>query len=224
MAEALVDGIGSGYFAQVNNANQLHTFVDNSVGSAVPINIYNSFTNGSVIGPAAIDDSTFSFQTIPYEHHEIHNGTHYFVKTFVENTGGADTSNFFGFTSPNGSVWMHAKALLAPDTDVQIEIFEGADFSGGTPITAQKNNRNATREALSVQVAEPTVITSGTPFWVARNGGGRNPVGVAPGFNYEIVALSGTNYLFKLTKKTAADTIVDIDFFWYEHADKITRF
>jgi hypothetical protein len=41
---------------------------------------------------------------------------------------------------------------------------------------------------------------------------------VAPGFNYTIIAKRNTTYAFKITKKTANDVIVDVDFWWFEHA------
>ena len=64
--------------------------------------------------------------------------------------------------------------------------------------------------------ASPTINDAGTTIWAARNGGGRNPVGVATGLNYEIIAKNNVTYCFVIEKETVSDTVVDIDFFWYE--------
>jgi hypothetical protein len=148
---------------------------------------------------------------------EIHEGKNYFVKTYVTNTIGLGITTYFAFTTPSTTKRIHAKALLAPDVDYTIEIQEGATITGGTTVVGVNNDRDSTNTASLIPVANPTVSTAGTVIWSARNGGGRNPVGVAPGLNYEIVAKTNTTYVFKLLKNINQAGVVDIDFFWSEH-------
>ena len=166
------------------------------------------------------DASTHALLTIKNGHFETHEGDHYFVKTFLADAGGAASTTHFSFTTPDSEVQIHAKALLAPDADYQIDIQEGAVVSGGTPVTGMNNDRNSENVALLQPVASPSVDTPGDVIWSARNGGGKNPVGVAPGLNYEIIAKRNTTYVFELVKQGATSAVVDIDFWWYEHTPK----
>ena len=163
-----------------------------------------------------IEDDYLKTISIDREHYEIHEGEHFFVKTWIENTGAVNTNNTFAFTTPVNTKEIHAKALLSPDSDVVISIFENATITGGVNVPPQANNRISSEAPHLQPVAEPTVTNYGNLMWAARNGGGKNPVGVAPGLNYEIIARQNTTYVFTIQKKTTADTIVDIDFFWYE--------
>jgi len=173
-----------------------------------------------VAGRDGIDGSTNSLQVVSYDHHEIHTGDHYFIKTWVEDTGASGNATFFAFTTPDSTKWIHAKALIAPDVDFTITIYEDGDITGGTPIPAINNNRNSSNTAGLVAVGSPTVNAKGRAIWAARNGGGRNAVGVAPAIGYEIIAKQNSTYIFELIKNTTADGVLDIDFFWYEHTDK----
>lgn len=164
-----------------------------------------------------LNDGMLAVVNIDYEHFETHEGDHYFIKTYDLNTGGASSATYFGFTTPEtNDTRIHARVWLAPDADTLITIYEGADIEGGVPVPGINNDRDSANVALLVPVAAPTVNELGDAIWVSRNGGGREPVGVTPGNNYEIIAKTNTSYVFELEKQTTADTIVNIDFWWYE--------
>lgn len=174
-----------------------------------------------------LDPLTRATKVIPYPHSEMHSKSHFFIKTFLEDTGGDNNVTYFGFTTPAESVTkkeIHAKAILVPDVDFEVEIFEGGTYTGGTPIVGKNNYRRYQSShppflAAALLVAGD-ISAIGDSMWSARNGGGRNPLGVATSLNYEIIADYDTQYIFKLTKHVATAGIVDIDFFWYEHAPK----
>lgn len=174
---------------------------------------------GSTDKTARVDSATHALETVDYAHHEMHGGSHYFIKTFLADTGGAGSTSYFAFTTPNTTKWVHAKALLAPDVDTEINIYEDATISGGTPVPGINNNRNSGNTAGLVAVSAPTVSVAGNKIWAARTGGSRNTVGVAPGSNYEIIAKQNSTYVFEIIKRTTADLVIDIDFYWYEHTD-----
>jgi hypothetical protein len=167
-----------------------------------------------VVGP--IDEVSSSLTTISHEHHEMHDGHHYFIKTYITNTGGAATSDYFSFTAPDTLDRIHARVGISPDVDFTVQIHEDATVSGGTPVPAQNCDRNSANAAVLAAVAAPTIDVSGNLIWDARNGGGKDPVGVAPGLNYEIIAKQASTYVFKITKNIAQAGVVDIDFWWYE--------
>lgn len=160
-------------------------------------------------------------ETIPVinkEHLEMHEGHHYFIKTWLENTGAALSSNNFAFTTPNTTTRIHAKTILHADTDTVFNIYENCAITGGTPVTGINNDRDSPNLAELIPVAAPTINIPGTLIFSGRNGGGRDPVGVALSGNYEIIARTNTTYCFVITKQTSADTVIDVDFFWYEEA------
>lgn len=169
-----------------------------------------------VIDGVEPEDGYLPVVAIAKEHFEIHEGEHYFIKTWVELSGPAETTVYFAFNTPENSKEIHAKAILAPDADTIVNIFENCTITGGTIITPINNKRDSTNNATLIPYANPTVNNNGTLIWAARNGGGKNPVGVAPGLNYEIIAKNNVTYCFEIEKETVSDTIVDIDFFWYE--------
>ena len=151
----------------------------------------------------------------------LHGGNHFFVKTFLADAGGDGSITEFMFTTPNTSTRIHAKAVLVPDVDYTIEIWEGITTSDdGTPIAMINNDRDFTTTPELIAYAAPTVTDDGTLIWAARNGGGKNPIGVTPGLNYAIMAKTNSKYLFRLTKNIANAGVVDIDFWWTEGEDK----
>jgi hypothetical protein len=168
-----------------------------------------------IVSPVT-DSGEVEVMSIDKEHFEIHEGDHYFVKSFISNTGGTGTSDYFSFTAPVGATRIHAKALMSPDTDNIITIYEGGIITDGVNIIGINNDRNSNNTAELVVVAVPTIVDLGDIIWRARNGGGRNPVGVSPRLNYEIIARENTTYIFEVTKQTTADSIVDVNFWWYE--------
>jgi len=160
-------------------------------------------------------------ETIPViekEHLEMHEGHHYFIKTWLENNGAADTSNYFAFTTPNTTTRIHAKSILFADTDTTFNIYEDCDITNGVPVTGINNDRDSSNVAELEAFAAPTINDIGNLIFSARNGGGRNPIGISLSGNYEIIAKTNSSYCFEITKQTSADTVIDVDFFWYEEA------
>jgi hypothetical protein len=155
--------------------------------------------------------------SIGIEHHEMHEGDFYFIKTFLVDTEGTGNTTYFAFSTPNSGKRVHARAKLAPDVDTEVNIYEDATITGGVAVPGMNCDRESANTPTLVAVAGPVIDTPGNKIWAARNGGGRNPVGVAPGLNYEIIAKQNSVYVFEIIKRTTADLVVDIDFFWYEH-------
>lgn len=167
---------------------------------------------------ALIDDETGAVLYLDHNLHEIHEGNHYFIKTWVLNDGVADTFSEFIFITPNTTTRIHAKVSIASDADSAFEIFEDAEVSAnGTAVVGINNNRDSTRVAELLAYSTPTVTDEGNLLWSARSGGGKEKSSVSPQTGYEIIAKTNAIYLFKLTKKTDVDTVIDIDFYWGEH-------
>jgi len=165
-----------------------------------------------------VDDASGALMNIPFDHHEMHEGDHYFFKSFLLDAGGNGSTTIFSFTTPNTSKRVHAKASFTPDADYSISIHEGATVSGGVALNGFNNNRDSANVAELSALSAPTIDVAGDLIWASRNGGGRRPSGVSPGLNYEIIAKTNTTYTFTIVKNVASQPqIVDIDFWWYEH-------
>ena len=169
------------------------------------------------IDEVRIDASTNAMMVIDYPHHEVHSGSHYFIKSQADI---GDTETYFMFRTPNTTTRIHAKAHIASEAEFTVEIFEGGTVSAdGTPLTAINNNRDSVNTAELANFAGPTVTTDGTLIWGSRIGTGRDAT-VSSAQSYEILAKTNTIYLFKLTKIAAGTQWVDSDFWWYEHVDR----
>lgn len=166
------------------------------------------------------DPSTHALLAMAYEHHEMHAGSHFFIKR-VADVSGSDTVVETIFTTPDSDLQIHAKAVLYAEAEFLVEIFEGVAVSAnGTPCVAFNNNRNSTKTPQLQCFDAPTVTDDGTLMWAAKVGSGRSDTGVSPGFNYEIIVKPNTTYMFRITKATSGTHWIDTDFFWYEHTPK----
>ena len=173
------------------------------------------------IADVKIDGSTESLQTVDYSHHEIHAGSHFFGKNFVD-FGVSDTEDNFYFTTPDSDVQIHAKAAFYGSAEFEIEIFEGVTIgTAGTTVAAQNNNRDLqTSHPATLIAAASGVLTGGTAIWRAKTGDGKNSTGVSPEISGEIIAKRNTTYMFKITKTATTAAYIDVNFFWYEHTPK----
>lgn len=154
--------------------------------------------------------------TVLYDEYQIHEGNHYFYKTWVD-IEGADTVVYFMFVTPTNGGKIHARAELYGEAEFNAEIYEGATTSNdGTPITTFNNDRNSSNTPELSAYASPTVTNDGTQIWSGKLGSGRTPSTISPGFGYGILAKSNTKYLFKITKIAAGTHYVDVNFWWHE--------
>jgi len=152
------------------------------------------------------------------DHHEVHEGNHYFYKNFVDFVGGADETVYFMFITPDTDTRIHAKVSLYANVEFEAYIFRDGTVSvNGTQVTTVNNRGDSPNTAELVAYAGPTVTTDGTQIWASKMGSGKNATGVAPGLNHEIVGDQNTIYLFKLVKKAVQAGYMDVDFWWYEH-------
>jgi len=129
----------------VNIVNYGDTEYGAEVNSNNELKVFSRITDGIVAGQARLDASTEVLETIDYAHHEIHSGSHYFIKNWIEIT--AATYEFLIIT-PNTTKWGHFTFSHMADEQYSAEIFEGTTVSNnGTAITAVNNNRNSSNTA-----------------------------------------------------------------------------
>ena len=79
-----------------------------------------------------IDAVTGALEVIPYEHHEIHAGSHYNLCDYVLGVSNTDTVEFV-ITTPNTQKLLHLLFEVFSSLGATVELFEGAaDVVGGT--------------------------------------------------------------------------------------------
>lgn len=171
----------------------------------------------SVARPVRVDASTHTLQTITYEHHEIHAGSHYFICDYDLNNAASATIEFV-FTTPNTTKWIHITLDFAASEGATMEVYKTpTGVSGGTALTAINNNGNSANTAGLTVVKNPTITTDGTRVTGFLAGGGRTS-----GFNKrerEVIFEQNTVYLVRITSLANSN---DIGYCaeWYEHTDK----
>lgn len=156
--------------------------------------------------------------TIDNTHHEIQSGNHYFAANVLD-IEGEGTVSWFMFQTPSSDIRIHTKALFDSEAEFKIEIREGGTISSsGISVPTFNNDRDSSNTPELTVFASPTVIASGTLIWTKKVGSGKLSTGIAPSFSYEIIAKTGTVYLYKIIKGASGTHWINYDFFWYEHA------
>jgi hypothetical protein len=172
-----------------------------------------------------LDIATHSIQTIEYEHHEIHSGSHYFVESSVD----LPINNVFDmqFTTPNTASWTHFTFDLACESETNWYIYEGATINtAGTTITPVNNDRNSIKTSgntvagitngsvvdanADTATAGATLIASGI-IGAGRTGGNTER-------NREIIFKQNTIYCLRAVAVAAG--YISFNAQWYEHTNK----
>ena len=174
------------------------------------------------------DKMTFDHVGISQEHHEVHEGDHYFTRNWdTIATSGVPT--YFSITTPNSSSYAHLIFSVTADNLIEMEEWEGATIYSGVSLNLFNSNRNSANTCGCI-VKQNVIIsgatpTSGTLLARSRFGvAGLNPTkqGIVGNENrsYELILKSGTTYLWQF--KPGADTVIlNWDAHWYEHINKI---
>lgn len=218
-----IHGSGAGNW---NNA----AVVDNSEGSMQGRLFVNSSGISTQVydgadGPAQLDPATYALEVIDYAHHKVHGGTSYTVQNFT--VLGNNDSISFGVNTPDSSKWIHMTFNSQATGQTEIEIWEDADLTGGSPVTPVCRNRNSNiSSSVTVSGWAAVNTTSGTLLSRQAFGLSTTPskfFGGEDRSTQEFVLKSGATYLFNAISRNAGN-IVTGKLDWYEHTDKVAQF
>jgi len=171
-----------------------------------------------VSGKSGIDASTESLQVIDYAHHEIHSGSHFYIKNYMDLTN-AQVFDFLAVT-PDTLKWAHMLVEFNFEAEAHIQVYEGTTTSNdGTTVTPVNRNRNSSTTPTVSIYHTPTVTDVGTLIAGYKTGSGNKVGGEIRGSN-ELILKQNTKYLIRLTNDTALNNWVDYLADWYEHTDK----
>jgi hypothetical protein len=149
----------------------------------------------------------------------MHEGRHYFLKTWFDVTGKGTTIDFL-FRTPALPWRIHGNGRLLPQkTEFTFGFYEDVVVSDpGTLVPSINNDLFSNRESLMPVWATPTITDLGKDIWPAKVGISGQAVSLA--FNYEYFPKPDTYYLTRITKDTMGTHWIDIDFWWYETLHK----
>jgi len=166
--------------------------------------------------PAEMDNSTHSLQTIDYEHHEIHSGSHYFIcnyKTF----GNGEVFDFT-FVTPDTEQQVHLLFSVYGTAALSIEALVGAVVNvAGTVVTSVNNNGNSLNTSNVVVRNGDTFTSEGVSK--LRSYAGANKAAGIIARGQEIILARNTVYILRITNETTSN-IISWDAEWYEHTPK----
>lgn len=164
----------------------------------------------------ALDAVTLALSVIDYEHHEIHNGDHFFVRSF-QDVADAATNVDWLLVVPDSAKLPHVKWEMAGEAEFELRLYEGAAVSAaGSALTALNNNRNSAEEAGLAIYSGPTITALGTLIYSGVLGS-TNKEGGDHGFPFELVLKRNTRYVLRLTHIPAGTHWLNTLVSWYEH-------
>jgi len=183
--------------------------------------LYDSVT-GNEIG---IDDSTASIQTIDYEHHEIHGGSHYFVVSYADLTNGQVLD--FTWQMPNTTKWIHWIFQIDCESEINWLVYEGVTATNPlantiTPLNSNRNSGNTSGTTMKYEIqadlAAANADTSVGGATTLMSGITKAKEGGEHSRSHEIVM--DQNALYGLRAIANGAGFINFAMQWYEHTDK----
>lgn len=174
---------------------------------------------------AQIDDTTGAVETIDYPHHEIHDGSGYFLTDTV--TIGNGATREIRFATADTTKWPHFTLEVAGTAKTQLDLYETTTKAhvAGNVLTPRNRNRNSSNTSGMTVCHTPSGSGDGTliasVLFGTDTGSGVNRVvaGGGIGSRGEIILKQNTAYLLRITSGTDGNRIATI-FDWYEHTNK----
>ena len=162
--------------------------------------------------------STEGLVTLGVEHHEIHEGKHFFVQNYYS-IDGLGTEKEFILVTPNTSTLAHMLLNVETEAEFTVDFYRFPSFSSvGTPLNIINNNDNSSITPTLIAGEDPTLSTDGTLMFSKILGSGNKIGGLGRQTN-EIVLRKNTSYLLRFTKNAAGTDWIDLNMFWYEEKE-----
>jgi len=162
----------------------------------------------------SFDRSTYAVIGIASEHHEIHEGDHYYVAGYE--TEALNGTIEFVVTTPDTTKWAHLLFTIQGSDKIQVDVYEGTTgVTGGAATTPINNNRNSSNTSGLTLVKDPASITDDGTVIAGYSVGALKTTGEVKR-THELVLKQNTAYLFRATS-LANSNIISYEGTWYEH-------
>lgn len=169
-----------------------------------------------------LDSVTNSLQTVDYEHHEIHSGSHYYIQGYLELDDG-DTF-YVKMVTPDTTKWSHFIFDIKSTGICSSTLREDASggMTGGAAITPLNNNRNSSNASGMIITGGVTACTGYTvqlenDKW--GDNGFKENIGGGSGRSDELLLKQNTVYCRSFVSG-ADNNIIQFKASWYEHTSK----
>jgi len=192
-------------------------------------NIHTTYIHGyrssdGTFQPLRLDKSTNTLQTIDYEHHEIHAGSHFFVVGYQDLS--INQVLDFTFLMPNTTTWAHWNFKIDCESETNWLVYEAAVATNAlantiTPLNSNRNSATASGTTLKYEVQANLVaanadtnVTAATLLLAGISGAGKGGAG-AYERGHELILKQGTLYCLRAIASAAG--YINFDMQWYEH-------
>lgn len=174
--------------------------------------------NDTTLRTLRLDSSTHAIETITYEHHEIHSGSHFSAKGYETGLANGATVEFV-ITTPDTSEEIHMTFSFTFTLGGILDVYRSpTTVAGGSAVTPLNSNENSAHVSALTVVKDPASI-GGDGTLIEGHLGGANRQAGSGGREDEIILKRNTAYLFRFTS-TANSNSLDYNGSWYEHTPK----
>lgn len=156
---------------------------------------------------------------IAFPHYEIHEGdsfTYGDTHIIAKNTQAPDHL----IVTPNSTKFAHfTLAIGSTGGQIMLEVFENATCSDNGDLEPLFNrNRNSNKTPTTILYEDPTCSSTGTTIFHATYGvDEKKSAGGEGRGTQEWILKANTKYLVRVTEEDVANTVVNLEFDWYEH-------
>ena len=156
--------------------------------------------------------------TIPFEHHEIHEGDAFTASYAADLTNGQVFDILI--VTPDSADLAHFVWAVDFELEGHVSIYEAPTATqAANPIVAYNRNRNGTPAAATVVVTHsPTAVTVGTTLIRDAHAGAGKILSGSRADGREFILKANTKYLMRITNATANPNWISVWLDWYEHA------
>ena len=176
-------------------------------------------SSDSTYQPLRLDKATNTIQSIDYEHHEIHAGSHFYYTDSVELNSAAVQD--YLITTPDTTKWPHLVFMATGSAITTVQIYEGTDKSGTTPQTVFNSDRNnLTAPTVTIHKGTSGGSTDGSLIWQKKSGAAtqQSRSGMEASRSAEKILKQNTKYIIRVTSGTNAN-LTNLQLDWYEHTN-----
>lgn len=176
--------------------------------------------------PLSVDGATNSMQIINYEHHEIHDGSHYTIRGVQDLT--ANKVLDFTWLMPNTTKWIHWLWNIDTESETDWKIYETVVATNPlanivTPLNSDRNSTNTSGTTMKYEVQADlaaanadTNVTGATLISSGISGAGKTAGRVDR--SHELIMKQNTLYCLRATASSAG--YINFAMSWYEHTNK----
>jgi len=176
---------------------------------------------------ARIDMVTGALQTMEYEHHEIHAGSH-FVTTAIADAAGSAIFGMLLAPASTSTTTKKPHVVFEAETELEAEsqLWEGVTVSGlGTVVPCINRERTKSTTATMLVYHTPTSpVTTGATMLYGRHfgtaSGPQNQNGGSHRAEHEFVLAPSLLYYWMCKNATGSSNQTTLHADWYEHTDK----